>query len=74
MDAYALYDVRTGKRFSVNTYPTPMLAAAAIDRYRERDALGERPDIHDFMPHLGFIQLTPETLTSVPGDIIDGRN
>lgn len=74
-EAYALYDVRTGKRCTFSSYLTAEEAAADLDNLRRRDAEGQlRPDVHDLMPHLGFIKLTPETWGSRPGDIIDGRD
>lgn len=73
-EAWALYDARTGKRCSMESYSTVEQAAYALERIRKRDAEGKRKDIHDLIPHLGFVKLTPETWGSNPGDVIDGRD
>jgi hypothetical protein len=72
-ELYALYDVRTGRRCSRSEYLSPEQAAAAIDLLRELKDRSDEIDIHELIPYLGFVKLTPDTQDSNPGDIIDGR-
>jgi hypothetical protein len=73
-EAWALYDARTGRRLAMSSYLTAEQAAWEVDNLRKRDKEGKlRTEMHDLMPHIGFIKLTPDTWGSKPGDIIDGR-
>lgn len=49
---WGIVDTRTGRRVSVVTFFTREHAEATIQHWRERDAKGGRPDVHDLMPYL----------------------
>jgi hypothetical protein len=73
-EAWALYDARTGKRLAVSVYLSVEGAAWEVDNLRKRDKEGKlSSNVHEMLPHIGYIKLTPETWGSKPGDIIDGR-
>lgn len=49
-------DCRTGRRAGIASYPSKASAEAAIERWRERDLRGGRPDIHELMPYLVAVE------------------
>ena len=64
---YEVYDMRDGKRCSMATYPQAWMAERAIQSWRDRDARGGRPDIHDLIPHIGI-----RAAQFAPGGIVHG--
>jgi hypothetical protein len=55
--AWHIEDSRTpGKRAGIASYPSFLSAAATIEAWRQRDARGGRPDIHELMPYLVAIE------------------
>lgn len=55
-DVWEIYDTRTGRQAQESVYLDPDRAEAALAHYRDRDARGGRPDLHDTIPHLAVRQ------------------
>jgi len=68
--SWAFYDRRTGKRSGMASYRSAEQCAQQLAYWWRRDRKGGRPDLHDKMPHLAYIELTDRTWGSSPGDII----
>ncbi len=54
---YCIVDSRTDKRVSVAAFLTRGGAESQILEWRQRDALGMRPDCHEFMPFLSVSEI-----------------
>lgn len=52
IERWELYDTRTEQRMSIATYPSREYAEGVAQRYRERDARGGRPDLHEAIPFM----------------------
>lgn len=51
-EIWEIIDTRTGKRCTINVYPSKESAKAQIRAWRQRDKEGGRPDVHDLMPYM----------------------
>lgn len=51
-----LEDSRTHRRVSIMSYPSKESADRQIQGYRDRDAKGGRPDIHDLIPYIVAVE------------------
>jgi hypothetical protein len=68
--SFAFYDRRTGKRAGMASYPSAEACERELAYWHERDARGIRPDLHDTLPHLDYIDTTEHAWGSEPGDVI----
>jgi hypothetical protein len=49
---WTIVDSRTGQPVTISSYPSQASAERQIAAWRQRDARGGRPDIHESMPYL----------------------
>jgi len=49
---WTVADSRTGRPVTITSYPSHASAERQIERWRQRDAKGGRPDLHDTLPYL----------------------